>query len=112
MEIEKSAYMVMLYDFYGNLLTPKQQDYWELYFEQDLSLAEISEELGVTRQAANDNLKRTEQLLVYYEQQLGMMKQFHSKQKLVQKLLDYQKKHYPNDRTLQHIIKELDQGES
>lgn len=110
-EIEKSAHMIMLYDVYGNLLTPKQKDYWELYFEQDLSLGEIAEELGVTRQAVNDNIKRTEQLLLYYELQLGMLKQFQQRQVIIQQLSDYQQTHYPNDSTLQHIIKSMQQGE-
>lgn len=110
-EIEKSAHMIMLYDVYGNLLTPKQKDYWELYFEQDLSLGEIAEELGVTRQAVNDNLKRTEQLLLHYELQLGVLKQFQQRQAVLQQLSDYQQTHYPNDSTLQHIIKSMQQGE-
>lgn len=111
MEIEKSAYMIMLYDFYGNLLTSKQRDYWELYFEQDLSLGEIAEELGVTRQAVNDNLKRTEQLLLHYELQLGVLKQFQQRQLMIQQLSDYQQMHYPHDSALQHIIKSMQQGE-
>ncbi|MBS4761606.1 putative DNA-binding protein [Carnobacteriaceae bacterium zg-ZUI252] len=112
MEIEKSAQMVLLYDFYGDILTPKQKDYWELYYEQDLSLGEIAEELGVSRQAVNDNIKRTEQLLLHYEEQLEMLKQFRYQQHAIEKLLDYQQAHYPNDSTLQHLINELQQGDN
>jgi len=65
--------MVLLYDFYGKLLTPKQQEVMQLYYEQDLSLSEIAEELKITRQAVYDILKRSEQALEKYERKLGLL---------------------------------------
>jgi hypothetical protein len=61
-----------LFDIYGALLTEKQSDCMRLYFYDDLSLSEISEELGVSRQAVHDLLKRVEQILERYEASLGI----------------------------------------
>lgn len=62
-----------LFDIYGGLLTDKQKLCLRLYFYDDLSLSEISEELGVSRQAVHDLLKRVEQILERYEKTLGIL---------------------------------------
>ena len=62
-----------LFDIYGGLLTEKQRTCLGLYFYDDLSLSEISEELGVSRQAVHDLLKRVEQILERYETTLGVL---------------------------------------
>ena len=62
-----------LYEIYGSLLTKKQQQCLELYFCEDYSLAEIAEELNVSRQAIHDLLKRVEQTLEHYEEMLGFL---------------------------------------
>lgn len=62
-----------LFDIYGSLLTAKQKQCLGLYFYDDLSLSEISEELGVSRQAVHDLLKRVEQLLERYEASLQVL---------------------------------------
>ena len=59
-----------LYDIYHELLTEKQREYIELYYQADLSLAEIAAELGVSRNAVHDNIRRTEKLLLSYEMKL------------------------------------------
>lgn len=71
----------LLFDFYGNLLTEKQQKFIELYYGDDLSLGEIAEQFGVTRQAVHDTLKRAEQTLANYEDKLGLMGKFNSNYK-------------------------------
>ncbi|HHW41442.1 MAG TPA: YlxM family DNA-binding protein [Syntrophomonadaceae bacterium] len=71
--MHKAGRMVLLYDFYGKLLTPKQQEVVRLYYEEDLSLGEIAEELKITRQAVYDILKRSEQALEKYERKLGLL---------------------------------------
>lgn len=106
MEIEKSAHLIMLYDFYGQLLTSKQKDYLELYYEQDLTLSEISEELSVSRQAVYDNIKRSESLLEKYESQLKMVEQFKNRNRLYYKLESYLKTKNVID---ENIIKLLDE---
>ena len=66
--------LVMLLDYYGNMLTDKQRDCFDMRYNQDLSLGEIAEELGVSRQAVNDNLTRTEALLRRMEENIGCVK--------------------------------------
>ena len=68
--IEKTS---LLYDFYGGLLTEKQRQVMELYHEENLSLAEIAEEFGISRQGVHDTLKKAEHLLTEYEDKLGLV---------------------------------------
>ena len=66
--------MAMLFDYYGSMLTDKQRDCFDMRHNQDLSLGEIAEELGVSRQAVCDNLTRTEALLRRMEENIGCVK--------------------------------------
>ncbi len=74
--LEKFERMALLSDFYGNLLTEKQQKVVKFYYEQDLSLGEIAENLKITRQAVHDILKRAERSLENYEQKLRLLDSF------------------------------------
>ena len=69
-----SAELILLYDYYGDLLTPRQKECFELRYNQDLSLGEIGQELGISRQAAHDNLSRTEALLKNMEIKTGCVR--------------------------------------
>ncbi len=66
--------LILLYDYYGNLLTARQREIFELRYDQDLSLGEIGEELGISRQGVHDNLSRTEALLRNMEQKTGCVR--------------------------------------
>ena len=66
----------MLYDFYGALLTERQRQVMELYHEENLSLAEIAEEFGISRQGVHDTLKNAHKALEGYEEKLGLMEKF------------------------------------
>ena len=66
--------MTLLYDYYGKMLTDKQQEYIDMRYNQDLSLGEIAEIQGVSRQAVFDNLTRTEALLRRMEENIGSVK--------------------------------------
>ena len=66
--------MALLYDYYGGMLTEKQRDCFDMRYNQDMSLGEIAETLGVSRQAVNDNLSRTEALLRRMEENIGCVK--------------------------------------
>ena len=66
--------MALLLDYYGGMLTDKQRDCFDLRYNQDMSLGEIAETLGVSRQAVNDNLSRTETLLRRMEENIGCVK--------------------------------------
>ena len=63
--------MILLYDYYGDLLTDRQKECFELRYYQDLSLGEIGEELGISRQGVHDNLSRAEALLRNMEAKTG-----------------------------------------
>lgn len=62
----------LLLDYYGALLSKTQYDLAEMYYNQDLSLSEISEIMGITRQGIHDSVKRTEALLLGFEDKLKM----------------------------------------
>ena len=66
----------LLYDFYGALLTEKQRQVMALYHEENLSLSEIGQEFGISRQAVHDTLKKAEQALEEYEEKLGLIDKF------------------------------------
>ena len=66
--------MTLLFDYYGAMLTDKQRDCFDMRHNQDLSLGEIAELLGVSRQAVCDNLTRTEALLRRMEENIGCVK--------------------------------------
>lgn len=72
----KDLRISMLYDFYGDLLTEKQQEVIELYYNEDLSLAEIAAHGGITRQGVRDSIKRAEMQLSDFEEQLGLANRF------------------------------------
>lgn len=78
--LDKTAHIVMLKDFYGPLLTEKQQQVLSLYYENDWSLAEIAASYNITRQAIFDLLKRAENSLMEYERKLGLVARFNDTQ--------------------------------
>lgn len=72
-ELEKSIYINELYDLYGSLLTKKQQEIIELYYCDDLSLSEISEQFNISRNAVYDCLKKGIKQLENYEKELKLL---------------------------------------
>lgn len=72
----KDLSISVLLDFYGDMLTEKQRDVVELYYNEDLSLAEIAEHSGITRQGVRDSIKRAEAQLKEYEDRLGLARRF------------------------------------
>ena len=73
-EAMREIRMALLFDTYGGMLTDKQRECFDMRYNQDLSLGEIGEMLGVSRQAVNDNLKKTEALLRRMEENIGSVK--------------------------------------
>lgn len=74
--MEKNIEISLLYDFYGQLLSPKQQQAVSLYYNDDLSLSETAEVCGITRQGVRDLVKRSEAELYEYERKLGLFERF------------------------------------
>jgi predicted DNA-binding protein YlxM (UPF0122 family) len=72
----KKVRMLYLFDFYGKLLTDKQQTVLAYYLNNDLSFTEISELMTISRQAVYDNVKRSEKLLEHYEEELSLFSKF------------------------------------
>ena len=66
--------MTLLFDYYGELLTDRQRMCFDLRHNQDLSLAEIAQELNVSRQGVHDNLSRAEALLINMEEKTGCVR--------------------------------------
>ena len=80
--------MTLLLDYYGGMLTDKQRDCFDMRYNQDLSLGEIGEALGVSRQAVCDNLTRTEALLRRMEENIGCVRRDRIPRQAVQEILD------------------------
>ncbi|MEG0898646.1 MAG: YlxM family DNA-binding protein [Oscillospiraceae bacterium] len=72
----KNLDISILLDFYGDMLTEKQRDVVEFYYNEDLSLAEIAQNCGITRQGVRDSIKRAEAQLIQYEERLGLAERF------------------------------------
>lgn len=85
--MEKLVEIGGLFDFYGKLLTGKQYLVIQLYYLEDLSLAEIGDEINVTRQGIFDLLKRAEQNLYKYEEKLGLVEKFHSNHENIKEIM-------------------------
>ena len=71
----------LLLDFYGELLTEKQRACCELHFNEDLSLAEIAEQVGISRQGVWDNIRRAEASLAQIEEKTGLIRRFSETQR-------------------------------
>ena len=84
--IEKDYRISYLLDFYGNILTDKQKDAIDLYYNEDLSLAEIAEHVGITRQGVRDAIKRGEDTLTEMESKLGFAERFEEYRKAFEKI--------------------------
>ena len=69
----------MLFDFYGELLTDKQREYFDLHYNEDLSLAEIAEQSGISRQGVWDIIRRAEAAMMDIEEKTGLIKRFNER---------------------------------
>ena len=76
MKIDDITQASLLYDFYGQLLPKRQRQVTELYHEENLSLSEIAEEFGISRQGVHDALRNGEKAPNEYEEKLGLVEKF------------------------------------
>ena len=74
--MEKFEKMALLLDMYGELLTQKQRNVMDQYYNFDLSLQEIAENVGISKQGVHDLIRRAENLLLRTENKLGFLKRF------------------------------------
>jgi len=107
--LEKTTRMNYLFDFYQDLLTPKQQNYMSLYYLDDFSLGEIAEQFEVSRQAVYDNIKRTEAMLEEYEDKLHLYEKFLMRQNMFKKLSSLLEKHINKEvnKEIFDVLKEI-----
>ena len=84
----KDLTMPFLLDFYGDLLSPRQRDVLSLYYENDLSLSEIGEELSISRQGVRHILKKGEDQLKAFESCLGLEKRYSETEKTVDEIVE------------------------
>lgn len=89
--MSKDLNIALLLDFYGEMLTEKQRDMVELYYDEDLSLGEIAETVKITRQGVRDSIKRGEQQLFELEKKLGLVEKFLKYSELLDKIDEYAK---------------------
>gem|GEM_PF-183845 len=82
----------ILLDFYGQLLTARQYEILDLYYNNDYSLAEIAEELGISRQGVHDSIRKGRAALEAYEERLGLAARFREQEEKMKRALSFLKK--------------------
>lgn len=85
--MDKKVEISMLWQIYGKLLTEKQNEYIDYYYNQDLSLSEIAENDNITRQAVRDIIKKGERKLFEYEEKILFMKKTIDQEQKIQQIL-------------------------
>ena len=111
--MEKNVKISILCDLYGKLLTEKQFEFIDDYYNNDLSLSEIAENNDITRQAVRDIIKKGEKKLFEYEEKLLFMKRMLKQEKKIEQVLSELnkiQKEYSDEQVavvLEHIKKEL-----
>ncbi len=83
MKTEEMREMTLLFDFYGGLLSERQRELCEYYYNDDLSHTEIAETIGITRQGVRDSLHKAEEILLRAEDALGFLKAWRERQAIV-----------------------------
>lgn len=86
--LDQTTEVNLLYDFYGVLLTAKQQKLLELYYQEDWSLSEIAEHQEISRQAVFEAIKRAQVVLADYEAKLGLLAKYRERQTKIHQLQD------------------------
>lgn len=104
--VEKVVEIGILFDFYGKLLSSRQYSIIELFYIHDLSLAEIGEELEITRQGVYDTLKRAENKLYEYEDILGLAYEFKKNSLAIKSIIEISKDLLVDIRNKDNIKKE------
>ena len=86
--LAKNLDITILLDFYGDMLTPKQREFLDYYYNEDLSLSEIAANVGITRQGVRDAIKRAEAQLMEMEERLGLVKRFKDVQSGLEEIME------------------------
>ncbi len=84
---EKDLEISFLLDFYGDVLSERKRTVLDYYYNDDLSLSEIAEEIGISRQGVRELIKKAEEELHFYEEKLGLANRFRAAQRCAAELL-------------------------
>lgn len=84
---EKNLNIAYLLDFYGDILSERKKTVLDGYYNRDLSLAEIAEELGISRQGVRELIKKAENELCFYEEKLGLAEKFRRTESRIRHLI-------------------------
>lgn len=84
---EKDLKIGLLLDFYGDVLSERRRTVLDYYYNDDLSLAEIAAEIGISRQGVRELIKKAEEELFFYEEKLGLAERFRNTQRLAERLI-------------------------
>lgn len=106
--LDKVVEIGLLYDFYGKLLTDKQQETMTLYYYEDLSLAEIAERMKISRQGVYDHLHRSEETLKDLESKLGLIKKYYKLKDNINNLVEYIVEKELNSDVKNNLIKKIE----
>ena len=100
--LEKKEHYILLFDFYGQLLTEKQQEYFKYYYFDDMSLAEIANYYNVSRNAIFDQIQKTHKILDHYEMVLKLYDKYQKRNEL------YEQYNSEENQKLINELKELE----
>ncbi len=100
---EKNLNIGYLLDFYGDVLTDRKKEALDSYYNNDMSLAEIAEDMGISRQGVRDIIKKSEEELLFYEERLGLAKKFDEAQKHARRALEICEKENLSDALKEEI---------
>lgn len=103
--LEKKQHYILLFDFYENLLTKKQKEYFKYYYFDDLSLAEIAQMYQVSRSAIFDHIKKLHTTLDGYEEKLLLVEKFMKREEIFQR---YDSSENEEVQTLLRNLKEIE----
>lgn len=105
--MDKILEKTLLYDFYGQLLTQKQQQIFDMYYLNDFSLSEIGEQLGISRQAVRDSLNHSKNLLQNYEDKLCLVDKFLKHKNIIIQIAEIADKAQDtaSDKTIEYLDK-------
>ncbi|WAM34722.1 YlxM family DNA-binding protein [Caldicellulosiruptor morganii] len=109
MQQENKIYLSLLYDFYKDFLTERQQKIVELYVNEDLTLGEISQELGISRQGVFDSLRKAEITLKNFEEKLKLADKYYKSKSIIEEIIKRLKRVYEKygDEEIMNIINSI-----
>ena len=107
MKVNEILEQALLYDFYGELLTDHQKEIYEQFVLEDLSLSEIAQDAGISRQGVHDLVKRCQKTLEGYEQKLHLVERFLSIKEKVHEMEDLLEQYEKTEQNPEEMIAKI-----